>query len=197
MVFVHHLVDQLEGDFVFVLLAPFDDFRLEVHLLAGHFVQVDVFFQYLLFDELLAPAVALVHVDGADEGFEGIAVHVAVVRSRADVVLHQLVQADFHGQFVQRLALHDFRAGVGQESFALPFETLEEDVGHDGVQDGVAQELQAFIVQRAAALGAYEGGFVQHGLLVVLYAARKKAQDAVKTKIRLSVLAEQEPYFVY
>ena len=150
-----------------------------------------------MFDELLATTVALIHVDCADEGFESVAIHVVVVRCRADIVFHQFVQANFNGKFIQCLTLHDFRTGIGQETFTLPLETFEKDIRHDGIQDGVAQELQAFIVQRAAALGAYEGGFVQHGLLVVLYAARKKAQDAVKTKIRLSVLAEQEPYFVY
>ena len=68
---------------------------------------------------------------------------------------------------------------------------------HHGVQDGVAQELQAFVVQRASLFRAQEDGLVQDGLLVVMDVAGEEAQDSVETKIRLSVPVEQESYFVY
>ena len=42
-------------------------------------VEVDIVFENLLFHELLAAVVALVQINGADEGFECIAVHVAAV----------------------------------------------------------------------------------------------------------------------
>lgn len=62
---------------------------------------------------------------------------------------YQLVQTDFHGELVQRFALHDFGAGVGEEALATAFEMLIDDVAHDGVEDGVAQEFQPFVVDGA------------------------------------------------
>ena len=150
-----------------------------------------------LLHELLAAVVALVQVDGAYEGLEGVAVHVAVVRRGARGVFHQFVQPYFHGQLVQRLALHYLGAGVGEEAFAASLEVAVDDVAHNGVQDGVAQEFEPFVVQGAALFGAEEGGLVEQCLAVDADVAGKEAEYPVKTKIRLPVLAEQEPYLVY
>ena len=38
---------------------------------------------------------------------------------------------------------------------------------------------------------------MQQSLLIDLDVAREEAENSVKTKIRLSILAEQEPYFIY
>ena len=194
---VDELFDEFERYFHLVLLAPFDELRFEVHLLARHLLQVDVVLEYLLLHELLASVVPLVEVDGTDEGLERVTIHVAVVRGRAGGILHELVQPDFHGQLVERFALYDLGAGVGQEAFALAFEVPEDDVAHDCIENGVAQELQAFVVQRPSLFRAERGRLVEQGLLVDFQVAGKEAQDAVETKIRLPFLVEQEPYSVY
>ena len=197
VILVMQLFDEFKGHFHPALLAPFDESRLEVHFFARHLVEVDVVLENLLLYEELAAVVALIQIDGADEGFESIAIHVAVVRGGAGGVLHQLVQSDFHGEFVQCFALHDFGAGVGEESFATAFEMLVDDVAHDGVEDGVAQKFQTFVVDEAPFLRAHGDGFVQQGLLIDFDVTREESEDSVKTKIRLSVLVEQEPYFIY
>ena len=93
----------------------------------------------LLFHELLATVVALVQINGADEGFECIAVHVTVVGRGAGRVFHQFVQSDFHGQFVERFALYNFRAGVGKETLAASFKVAVYNVSYNSVEDGISQ----------------------------------------------------------
>ena len=197
VVLVQKLFDEFERYFQFVFLAPLDELGFEVDFFARHLVQIDVALEYFLLHELLAAVVTLVDVYGTDEGFESIAVHVAVVRRRARGRLYQFVQSDVYGQLVQCFALYDFGAGIGQETFAFPFEMTVDDVAYDGVEDGVAEKFQPFVVQGTAFFGTQGGGFVQQCLLVNLYVARVEAQYLIKTKIRLPVFVKQEPYLVY
>ena len=197
VVFVHHLVYQLEAHLHLVLLTPLDEARLEVHLLARHLVQVNVLLQDLLFHELHAAVVAAVQIDGSDEGLEGIAVEVGVVRLRSVAGLHQFVEPNFYGQLVECFALHDFRAGIGQESFASSLKVAIDNISNYGIQYRIAQKLQSLVVEQSSLIGAYGGRFMQQGLLVVLQLAGVEAQDTVKTKIRLPFLAEKEPYPMY
>ena len=65
------------------------------------------------------------------------------------------------------------------------------------VEDSIAQEFQPFVVDGTSFFGAHGDGFMQQSLLIDLDVTWKEAENSVKTKIRLSILAEQEPYFIY
>ena len=96
-----------------VFLRPFEELALEVDFLVGQSVDVDEAAEDALLDEPLAEGVAAVQVDGADEGLEGIAADVAVVRARAGAALYEAVEAQFLGQAVERGALYDLAARAG------------------------------------------------------------------------------------
>ena len=68
--------NRLEVDAHTVLLAPFDELALEVHLLISNLVDVYHLCQYSFAHELHASVVSSVEVDGSDERFEGVASHV-------------------------------------------------------------------------------------------------------------------------
>lgn len=112
-------------------------------------------------------------------------------------VFHQFVQSDFHGQFVERFALYNFRAGVGKETLAASFKVAVYNVSYNSVQDGISQKFKPFVINGASFFGTQGDGFMQQSLLVNLDVTWEEAENSVETKIRLSILAEQEPYFVY
>ena len=62
-----------------ILLGPLDEARLEVLLGLDQVVEVKMALDQSFDDETAATAVALVEIDGAHEGLEGIAAQVAVV----------------------------------------------------------------------------------------------------------------------
>lgn len=69
---------------------------------------------------------------------------------RASGVFYQFVQSDFYGQFVECFALYNFGTGVGEETFAASFEMAVYNVSYDGVEDGIAQEFEPFVVDGAS-----------------------------------------------
>ena len=185
--FVHQ--DIFEVDLV--LLAPFQQLALEVDLLPCKLVNVDMTVQYSLRHEALAVGIPAVQVDGAHEGFEGIACHVAVVRLVLCMPLHEFVEPYLHGQPAQRLALHDFAARVGQESFALAGEVMVDYLAHDGVEHGIAQKFQTFVVDGRSALAVRQHRLVHQGFLVQADVVRIEAQHITKGAIKLLLLAER------
>ena len=84
-----------------------------------------------------------------------------------------------------------------KETFAASFEMAVDNISYNGVEDSIAQEFQPFVVDGTSFFGAHGDGFMQQSLLIDLDVAREEAENSVKTKIRLSILAEQEPYFIY
>ena len=58
----------------------------------------------------------------------------------------EIVDAHLHGQFVECVALHEFRSSVGEESLTLTGKMTIDDVSYRSVEDGVAQELQSLVV---------------------------------------------------
>ena len=59
------LVHEFEHDAVLRLLAPLDELALEVVVLLGYLLEVDVFAYEAMFEETVAPGIATVEVDGA------------------------------------------------------------------------------------------------------------------------------------
>lgn len=68
-----------EFDFVLVFLAPFDEGALVVLFHLGNLLDINIVFKHFLFKKSVAVVVASVDVNGANEGFEGIAAHETVV----------------------------------------------------------------------------------------------------------------------
>ena len=58
------------------------------------------------------------------------------------------VESETDGQSVERLARHDLGAQLGEEAFVAPRELDEQVIGGDGLDHGVAQKLQPFVVDR-------------------------------------------------
>ena len=93
--------------------------------------------------------------------------------------------------------MYDLGTCVCQETFPFSFETFIDNISYDGVEDGVTQKLQSLVVQRTSLLGADGRLLMQERLFVDLDIVRIKSEYPVKTKIRLSIPVEQEPYLIY
>ena len=58
-------------------------------------------------------------------------------------------QAEFHGQFVQRVLLNQVGAHPRQIAFGLILQCAVEHAGDSQIQHRVAEKLQPFVVRRA------------------------------------------------
>ncbi|EJX03010.1 hypothetical protein EVA_08886 [gut metagenome] len=101
------IAQQLEVELHAVLLTPLDEFRLEVDLLVGEFVDIDHLTQDLALHEAHTSIVALVEIDSTYKSLEGIARHVAIVTRLMAIGEYQLVNTQLIGQVVERLSLHE------------------------------------------------------------------------------------------
>ena len=147
---------KLDGELVF--LAPFDEFALVVFFLLRHFVDVDEAAEDDVAHEFLADGIAAVEVEGSEEGFEGIAVHVTVVGRRDGAfVQDEFVEPDLHGELVEGVAAHEFAAQGGEVAFLLVGVALVEQVGDDGAEDGVAEVFEPLVVDVVAFVLASAG----------------------------------------
>ena len=117
-------------------------------------------------DEVIADFVALVQIDCTDQCFKGISIHVVVVGVYFGGIHDHLFESQFDGNAVQCITLYDFGAGIGQETFPLVLKVVENDVGYDRIQYGIAQKLQPFIVQPSAVTAFYGRGFMVEGLFI-------------------------------
>ena len=105
---------------------------------------------------------------------------------------YQAGKSHFLGQLAQGVAADKLGTGVGEETFALAFEMVVHDVPHDGIEQGIAEELQPLIVQRLALFVALRDAFVHQRQLIVPDVAGIEPHDAVKRRKKLLLLAERE-----
>ena len=140
-IFVLLLMKQLELHAHTVLLCPFQEFRLEINLFISHLIDVDELTEDALLHKAHASIVTTVKINGTNKCLKGVATHVAVMTLVATCRNDKVIDAHLLGQTAKRLALYEFRAGVGKESFAFAWEMLEHNITHDGIKDGVAQEF--------------------------------------------------------
>ena len=104
------------------------------------------------------------------------------------------VDAQFASYAVQALALHNLGARGGEEALVFVGKVMIEIVGHDEVEDGVAQVFQALIVGPAA-VGQLDGlGAVHEGELVGRNVVGIEPGDASYKNIKLLILDEKELY---
>ena len=180
-----------------MLLAPFQEFALEVHFLISQFVDVNEATKYLLPYEAFTILISSVKIDGTYECFEGIACKVAVVRLIMFVATNELVETYLRCQSSERFALHDLASGIGEEAFSLAGKVVIDYLAYNGIEDGIAQELQPFVVEQGTALGVCVHRLVHQGFLIEAYLVRIEAQHIMKSAIKLLVLTERKPYRVY
>ena len=107
-----------------------------------------------------------------------------------------MVDAHLLRQSVQRVALHELRSCVGEEALAFSGEVAVYDVANDSVEDSVAKEFEALIVQWLSFLVAPGHTLVHQGELVELYPVWVETEDFVKSRTKLLVFAERKPHAV-
>jgi hypothetical protein len=64
-----------------VLLRPLQELRLEVDLLKGHLVEVNILAKYLILEERQTSIVATIEIDGANKCLKGISFYITIMRS--------------------------------------------------------------------------------------------------------------------
>ena len=86
---------------------------------------------------------------------------------RAAAGENEIVDAHLHGQFVECVALYEFRASVGEEALTLSGEVSIDDVAYSSVEDGVAQEFQSLVVDGFAFFVSVHDTFVHQCHFVI------------------------------
>jgi hypothetical protein len=129
-----------------------------------------------LFDEAVALPVSAVEINGSHEGFECIAEQIAVVRIELGGANNVIVYAEFERQAIELLALYYFGASVGEIAFAPVGEVFVEYVGYDGVEYGIAEKFEPFVIFPFAVVVFHRGGFVAKGLFVKADIVRIESQ---------------------
>ena len=189
----------LELELVPMLLAPFDQRTLEVLLLLGNLFDNDVFLKDLLFHEAIAIPIASVEVDGTHKCLEGIAAHETVMSRRdSPRMTDELVQPQVVRKPVERTSAHNLAAQGGEKSLLLVTIVLVENVGDNGTQHGVAQELKTLIVNVMMVLLfmvclrlVHQRQFVQPDV------PRIETHNGLKPQKRLLLTNEKKPHFIY
>ena len=102
----------------------------------------------------------MVEVDGSDEGFEGVASDIAVVRRIVAVLLYQFGESHLDGEAVECLSLNHLAPCVGEESLTFPVEAAENDVAHYGIEHGIAEKLESLVIDEPSFLVALSHAFV-------------------------------------
>lgn len=173
-----------------MLLAPFQQFTFEVHLLVGQLVDIYEAVYYLLADESLAVPVASVEIDSANEGFESVASKVAIVCLIMLGSANELVETYFRSKSPERFSLHYLASGVGEETFSFLGKVMEDYLAYYCIENGIAKELKAFVVKGCATLGMSEHRLVHQGFLIEAYLVGIEAQHITKSATKFPILAE-------
>lgn len=190
------LVHKFEHDGELRLLAPLDELALEIVVLLGHLLEVDVLAYEAMLEEAVAPDIATVEVDGTYECLEGIAGDEAVVGAVDMGRLYEVDQPRLLGNAVETAALHNLAAHRGEESLLLARERMIEDVAHHGLDDGIAQVFEPLIVFLLLALAVVVERTVHECLAINRNLSRIESQDTAQLATKLLVAAEEVVYVI-
>lgn len=168
----------VEHELKLVLLAPLDKFGLEVDLHASHILDVDELAQHTMAKEMHHSVVATVEVYSPDESLKGIATKIAVVVTGSIARTDKAVQANFLGKAVERSALHNLTASVGEEALTGFAKVTIDDVADGGIQDSITEEFQPLVVVALAAARRIER-LVAKRLLVETDVVGIEPEDAI------------------
>ena len=115
----------------FMLLAPFNNFRLKVDLPISNFINIHKRSDKALLYKFFTLLVAIVEINGAHQSFKGIAINIIVgmciymFRS-----LHQFVEPYFKCQTIKGVTFYNFRARIGQKTFSFVFVPAKQNICH-------------------------------------------------------------------
>ena len=104
--FVFLVFNQLKLHLNLVLLAPFDELRLEVYLLISYLINIDKLTKNLLLHKLHASIIAMVKIERTNKCFESITTKITVMRRCVAVREYQLTDSHLFCQTIQRIALY-------------------------------------------------------------------------------------------
>ncbi|EJX09074.1 hypothetical protein EVA_02815 [gut metagenome] len=129
-----------------VFLTPFQQLALEIHFLIGYDVNIQELAHNPLFDEPFAVGISAVEIGSTYQGFKSITSDMITCLAGLQRRVNELCQPKFFCQFVEGSALHNLAAGTGQETFVFPVVTMVDNVTNNCLQNGISQELKAFII---------------------------------------------------
>lgn len=190
------LVHKLEHDGKLCLLAPLDELALEVVVLLGHLLEVDMLSYQAMLEEAVAPGIATVEVDGSHQRLKGVAGDEAVVCVVDVSRLYEVDQPRLLGQAVETAALYNLASHRGEEALLLAGKLVVEDVAHYSLYDGIAQILEPLIVFLLITLAVIVERAVHERLTIDRDLARIKSQDTVQLATKLLVAAEEVVYVI-
>jgi len=190
------LIDKLKHDGKLRLLAPLDKLALEVIILLGYQLEVDVLTYQSMLEEAIAPGIATVKVDGAHQSLEGVAGDEAVVGAVDMGRLYEVDKPRLLGNTVETAALHNLAAHRGEEALFLAGERMIEDVAHHSLDDGIAQVFESLIVFLLLTLTVIVERTVHECLAIDRDFARIESQDTAQLATKLLVAAEEVVYVI-
>ena len=126
-----YLLQHLEhGDFL-LFLRPFKELALEVDIGLLQFIDVNMYLDDAIDDDVLGEVETLIKIDGTHEGFEGIATHRTGIVTHIGGMADIGTKAQFFRQFVEGNTTHNAGTHLGEEAFGLGGISVEEIIGHD------------------------------------------------------------------
>ena len=101
-----------------------------------------------------------------------------------------LVETNLRSDAVERLTRDDLRAQLGHKALIAIGELDEKVVRSDALDDGIAQELKAFVVDMATILQLHGCRLMNQCEFIQLDIVRYKAEHIVDSGIECPILAE-------
>ena len=191
------LTHEFELQLVLHLLAPLDESALEVVILLGHLVNVDMLAYDATVEETIAIAVAAVKVDGTNKSFEGIARNEAVVGAVDVGRLYEFDQSCLLGKAVETAALHNLTSHRGEEALLLAGEVMVEDIAHHSFNDGIAQVFEALIVLLLVVGTVVVDRAMHQRFAINGHLAGIEAQDAMQLAAEFLIATEKITQGIY
>ncbi len=189
------LLHELELYVKLTLLAPLQKTALEVLLLSGSLVEVEVMAKDLPLHEMEASLIASVHIECSHQSLEGVAWQIIVVgmarRGGGQGSDEKLVKPHLECYPPKSLTPDYLAARVGEEAFWFVLEVAVDDVCHYGIEDGISKELEPLVGEpMAVASGVRSCGLVEEGQTIGGEVEGTVAKDAAQRTAQLPVTAE-------
>jgi hypothetical protein len=129
---------------------------------------------------MLRNGISTVEVNGADEGFEGIAVH-AAVGSRTGILLKHLINSDFNGQVLQVLAANDSATHLREKTLILEWVLLKEQISYHSPKNCITQIFEALVAEPVSSGGFERQGAMAEGQFIKRDVAWIKTEQALQS----------------
>ena len=113
------LIHKFKYDIELRLLAPLDELTLEIVILLGHLININMLTYEPILEEPIAPRIATVEIDSTNECLEGISRDETVVRAVDVGRLNELYQSCLLGNTVESTALYHLAAYRSEKSLFL------------------------------------------------------------------------------